>query len=262
MHRQHPAQRQFLAQRQFRNLPKVVAVTAVILAMVLSSGCSSGSGSSAENSSHGSDNSGSGPTITPGPVSPFKPVALLWEVPSKPERAAWSAYLQNIILNRWSTLLQGADDMEVFCPNYHNLSNEERANTWAALFVGVAKYESNYDHTMRFHESTMGTDSVTKLPVYSEGLLQLSYQDIRGYSFCDFDWDVDSKLDKDDPKKTIFDPYRNLDCGVGIMSRQLARSGLITVSTNAYWSTLRSGGKYTKIPQIAAIVKALPFCKP
>lgn len=252
MHRHFPSQ---------RNLPKIIAVSAIILAMVLSSGCSSGSSSSAENSSQGSDDT-SGPTITPGPVSPFKPVALLWEVASRPERTEWSAYLQNIILNRWSTLLQGADDMDIFCPNYHKLSNEERANTWAALFVGVAKYESNYDHTMRFHESTMGTDSVTKLPVYSEGLLQLSYQDIRGYSFCDFDWDVDSKLDKNDPKKTIFDPYRNLDCGVGIMSRQLARSGLITVITNAYWSTLRSGGKYTKIPQIAAIVKALPFCKP
>jgi hypothetical protein len=239
------------------HLNKMVALTAVLIAMVLSSACSkSGSGSSSENSSQDS-----GPVVTPGPVSPYKPVALLWEIASKPERTQWSAYLQNIILDRWNTLLQGSEDMETFCPNFNNLSNDERANAWAELFVGVAKYESGYDHTMRFHESTMGTDSVTKLPVYSEGLLQLSYQDIRGYSFCDFNWSVDSKLDKDDPKKTIFDPYKNLDCGVGIMSRQLARSGLITVSTNAYWSTLRSGGKYNKISQIAAIVKALPFCK-
>ncbi|MNL15369.1 hypothetical protein D3C87_1363530 [compost metagenome] len=113
---------------------------------------------------------------------------------------------------------------------------------------------------MRFHESTMGTDSVTKQPVYSEGLLQLSYQDVRGYPFCDFNWEVDRKLKVTDIRKTIFDPYKNLDCGVGIMSRQLARSGLITVKTNAYWSTLRSGGTYNKISQISAMVKKLPFC--
>jgi hypothetical protein len=244
------------------HLNKLVALTAVLIAMVLAAGCSNaGSGSSSSNASQGDSGQSSDPTVTPGPVTPYKPLALLWEVSSKPERMLWSAYLQNIILDRWNTLLQGADDMETFCPNFNNLSNDERANVWAQIFVGVAKYESNYDNTMRFHESTMGTDSVTKLPVYSEGLLQLSYQDIRGYSFCEFDWSADSKLDKDDPDKTIFDPYKNLDCGVGIMSRQLARSGLITVSTNAYWSTLRSGGTYNKISQIAAIVKALPICK-
>lgn len=242
-------------------LNKAVAVSAILLAMVLASGCSkSGSGSSA--STTPPTDQKTDPNLTPGPTaSPYKPVGLMWETSSKPEREKWSAYLHNIILFRWNTLLQGAEDMDLFCPNFHNLSNDERANAWAALFVGVAKYESAYDPTMRFHESTMGTDSVTKQPVYSEGLLQLSYQDIRGYSFCEFDWTTDSKLAKTDPDKTIFDPYKNLDCGVGIMTRQLARSGQITVSTNAYWSTLRSGGKYNKISQISAMVKALPFCK-
>jgi hypothetical protein len=245
-----------------RHLHKAIALSAIIAAMILSSACSQ-SGSSALPSQAPSDNNDQGtddPVVTPGPVTPYKPVALLWETSAKPERTKWSAYLQNIILNRWNTLLQGADDMDIFCPNFDNLSNEERANAWAALFVGVAKFESAFDNTMRFHESTMGTDSVTKQPVYSEGLLQLSYQDIKGYSFCDFDWNVDSKLSKTDPKKTIFDPYKNLECGVGIMSRQLARSGQITVSSNAYWSTLRSGGTYNKISKIAAIVKAMPFC--
>lgn len=243
-------------------LHKTFAVSAILIAMVLAAGCSKSGGSGSLASKTDDTNQSTDPIVTPGPTAaPYKPVGLMWESSSKPERTKWSAYLHNIILNRWNTLLQGAEDMDQFCPNFHNLSNDERANAWAALFVGVTKFESSYNPTMRFHESTMGTDSVTKQPVYSEGLLQLSYQDIRGYSFCEFDWAVDSKLAKTDPNKTIFDPYKNLDCGVGIMTRQLARSGLITVSTNAYWSTLKSGGKYNKIEQISAMVKALPFCK-
>ena len=243
-------------------LPKTIAVTAVLIAMVLSTACSQAGSAFTSSSQTPPDDSSQGgnPALPPPTVTPYRPVALLWEAPTKPERTQWSSYLQIIILNHWNTLLQGADDMNIFCPNYNNLSNDERANVWAALFAGVAKFESNFDNTMRYHESTMGTDSVTKQPVYSEGLLQLSYQDVRGYAFCEFDWNVDSKLKATDPKKTIFDPYKNLDCGVGIMSRQIARSGLITVSSNAYWSTMRSGGAYSKVSQIAAIVKALPFC--
>lgn len=251
------------------HLNKVAAVAFLALAMVLASCSRSGTGavmkSIADNVDQIVDN--------PAPANPEDPkegtddnpsgyqrVALSWETTAKPEREKWSAYLQNIILNKWNTLLQGADDMDTFCPRFDTLSNDQRANVWAALFAAVSKFESNYDPAMRFHESTMGTDSVTKQPVYSEGLLQLSYQDVRGYPFCDFNWEVDRKLKVTDLRKTIFDPYKNLDCGVGIMTRQLARSGLITVKTNAYWSTLRSGGTYNKISQISAMVKKLPFC--
>ncbi|MFS4461150.1 hypothetical protein [Bdellovibrio sp. HCB2-146] len=256
------------------HLNKVAAVAFLALAMVLSSCSRGGAGralsSIGDNVDHIAD---------PAPNNPDKPsdekpsdgtddnsngyqrIALSWETSSKPERAKWSEYLHNIILNKWNTLLQGADDMDIFCPRFDSLNNDQRANVWAALFSAVSKFESSYNPAMRFHESTMGTDSVTKQPVYSEGLLQLSYQDVRGYPFCEFDWEVDRKLKPTDSRKTIFDPYKNLDCGVGIMTRQLARSGLITVKTNAYWSTLKSGGKYNRITQIASIVKKLPFCQ-
>lgn len=186
--------------------------------------------------------------------------ALAWESSSYPQRTQWSQYLQQIISTTWSALLPGADDMDTFCPKYSTLSNDQRANVWAQLFVGVAKYESAWSPTSRYQESTMGTDPVTGKPVYSEGLLQLSYQDIQVYPFCQFDWSVDKNLSATDPNKTILDPYKNLYCGVGIMVKQIGRSGLITVSSNAYWSTLRKGGSYQQISGIAAIVKKLPFC--
>lgn len=187
--------------------------------------------------------------------------ALAWETSSKPERALWSAYLQKIISEDWTTLLNGADDIESFCPTYHKLDNNERANVWAQLFVGMAKYESGWDPTSRMLESTLGTDGVTGRSVYSEGLLQLSYGDIQGWQFCDFDWSKDKSLSATNPNKTILNPYKNLYCGVGIMAKQVAKKGAIVLSSGVYWSVLKKGGTYQKISSIQSVVKSLSLCK-
>ncbi len=260
-----------------------VLITALSCLLILSIGCSQSSQFPTTSPSSGSNQSeGTNPPTNPGTTNPgttnpgdttttpgdtttppntgYNMVALAWETSAKPERAKWSAYLQDILLNKWNSLLAGADDIETFCPKYYKLDNNQRANAWAALFVGVAKFESAYDPTTRYHESTMGTDGVTGLPVYSEGLLQLSYQDIQGYPFCDFNWSKDRNLSPIDPKKDVLDPYKNLYCGVGIMAKIISKKGQITVSSGAYWSTLRSGGRYQHISEIAAIVKKLPFC--
>jgi hypothetical protein len=67
-------------------------------------------------------------------------------------------------------------------------------------------------------ETTMGTDPVTGKQVASEGLLQLSYQDVPNYGsvlkypLCKIQWSKDKSLSVTDPKKTILDPYINLEC--------------------------------------------------
>jgi hypothetical protein len=109
-------------------------------------------------------------------------------------------------------MLPGTTDVTLFCPKYFSLSTDLKVNFWGALFAG-------YNPTSRYQETTMATDPVTHPPVYSEGLLQLSYQDITGWSFCDFDWSQDRTLSPKDPKKTILDPYRNLECGIKIMAQ-------------------------------------------
>lgn len=202
------------------------------------------------------------PTPAPLPEEPaYKMQALAWESTKYPERTEWSKYLQDIILNEWSSLLPGADDIETFCPRYNSLDNNQRANAWAQLFVAIAKYESAYSPVSRMHETTMGTDPVTRKPVYSEGLLQLSYQDVQWAPFCQFDWQKDKNLSATDPKKTILDPYINLHCGVGIMAKQIKSKGRIVVSSGVYWAVIKSGGRYQQINNIASIVKTLPLCK-
>lgn len=193
------------------------------------------------------------------PAYALKP--LVWESGSYPERKKWSAYLQQILLNQWSSLLAGSDDITNFCPKYHVLSNDERANVWAQLFAAISKYESAYSPVSRMQETTMGTDPVTEQAVYSEGLLQLSYQDVQWARWCEFNWQVDKGLSPTSPKKTILDPYKNLNCGVGIMALQIKNKGAIVLNSGVYWAVLKGNGKYQKVAEIQSIVKSLSLCK-
>nr|BFD62542.1 hypothetical protein BdHM001_12230 [Bdellovibrio sp. HM001] len=265
-----------------KHLTKTVSVVAITIAFLLAAACSPTTSSIQDLASTIDDGNSSAetppkteapestdpknptePSVPVIPESPgtYKIEALSWETSTKPERRQWSEYLHKIILEDWNTLLGGADDMDRFCPRYDRLDNNQRANVWAALFSAMAKYESAYDPTSRMHETTMGTDPVTGNPVYSEGLLQLSYQDVRWARWCEFDWNKDKHLSSKDPKKTILDPYKNLYCGVGIMARQIKNKGAITVGSGAYWAVIKSGGRYQKITPISDMVKKLSFCK-
>lgn len=262
-----------------RHLTKAVSFTAIAIALLLATACSpslSSLGNLSSTIENGGDsaaspddsNAATEPTPPEEPNVPevpeqadYKMESLSWESTSNPERRKWSEYLHQIVLEDWNTLLGGADDMSKFCPRYGSLNNDQRANVWAALFSAMAKYESAYSPTSRMHETTMGTDPVTRNPVYSEGLLQLSYQDTQWARWCEFDWSKDQHLAAKDPRKTILDPFKNLYCGVGIMARQIKNKGSITVSSGAYWAVIKSGGKYQKITAIADMVKKLSFCK-
>lgn len=209
------------------------------------------------------------PDVPTQPVTPTNPdnsekysmSSLVWETSNQPQRKQWSQYLMKIILEDWSSLLKGTKDITSFCPTYNTLSTHDRANVWAQIFAAMTRYESNYNPLSRMREPGMGTDSVTRKPVYSEGLLQLSYQDTLGYKFCKFDWSKDKSLSATSSKKTILDPYINLHCGVGIMARQIARKGTIKVGSGAYWSVLKTSYSKNKISSITSMVKSLPMCK-
>lgn len=184
---------------------------------------------------------------------------LLWEE-AHTEGKDWTQHVYEIINKETPDLVQGAEDITAFCPRYFNLTTDERINFWGMLISGIVKFESNFDPTNRMHETTMGTDPITGKPVYSEGLMQLSYQDIRPYPFCEFDWDTDKKLQPNDPRKTILDPYKNLSCGVKILAQQIKNRNRITLTSGVYWSVIKVNGKYSKIPQIAALTRQMPGC--
>lgn len=197
---------------------------------------------------------------TPKPTEHIAMSPLSWESSSHPERKQWSQYLMTLLTTEWSSLLKGSDDIHKYCPRYLTLSSLDRANVWAQLVAAMTKYESGYNPTARMRETTMGTDPITKKPVYSEGLLQLSYQDITGWNFCKFNWSKDRLLSAKDPRKTILNPYTNLHCGVGILAKQVQRTGKIMLSKGAYWAVIKTNNSSNKISQIQAMVKSLKLC--
>lgn len=242
----------------------------LVLALGLTAGCNSkyetsllDPGMDGDNGSLTEDPNGNVTAPTPTPVEEppaFKYEALSWES-ARSDAKAWSTYAFKVIREEAYDSLDMAIDADVFCPNYHHLSKDQRINFWGALVSGITKYESNYNPTTRYHESTMGTDPVTKQPVYSEGLLQLSYQDVQWATYCEFDWSKDKNLKPTDPKKTIFDPNKNLRCGIKILAAQVKRTKQVLLSSGVYWAVIRKGGRYEKIDEIAAITKKLTFCK-
>lgn len=188
-------------------------------------------------------------------------VPLSWEK-SHPERKTWSSQVYGLIRNQLLVEFDSAQDVERFCPNYNALTDDQKANVWSELISAISFYESKWSPTSRMKENTLGIDPVTKQPVFSEGLLQLSYQDVLGYPYCKFDWKQDKALDPNDPRKTILDPGANLDCGTRILANQIKQRGKVVLSSGVYWAVLKEGGRYQKIEKISAMTKQLPFCRP
>ena len=185
---------------------------------------------------------------------------LSWESTKNPERKQWSEITLKVVEQYFQDLDQ-AQDATRFCARYPRLSREERINFWGQLISAMSYYESGWSPTTRFKESGLGIDPITGNTVYSEGLLQLSYQDQRWAPWCEFRWDLDRHLSPTDPRKTIFDPRINLSCGIGILARQIRRTGQIVLTHGVYWAVLREGGRFQKINEIAALVQRAGYCQ-
>jgi hypothetical protein len=187
-----------------------------------------------------------------------------WEVP--PQNSTWSVFMYQLIDQNLFKDLDQARDIIRFCPAYSSLPRQQKIYTWIELFSQVAYYESGWDPTSRMKEN-MGIDPVTGGPVHSEGLLQLSYQDVKNYGstlkypLCRIHWALDLGLHEKDSRKTIFDPFINLECGSRIMAAQIVKFGNIVMHKNVYWSTLREGGRYSVVPKIEKAISSLQFCR-
>jgi hypothetical protein len=207
------------------------------------------------------------PKATPGGEAPgtVAPQRLSWENTDAPhpERRPSSEHLWKLVAADLATYAR-ATDITTFCPKFFSISTDLEIKSIAELIVAVTYHESGYKPTSWMTETTMGTDPVTGNQVKSEGLLQLSYQDMKNFGYlagCGIDWSKDRGLAQDDPKKTIFDPLINLTCGMRIMKDQINRKGAFTLSSGVYWAVLNIGGKYTQIPDIIKRVKKnVPAC--
>lgn len=185
----------------------------------------------------------------------YKPIPLLWESATK-EGMFWSALSYQIIgAEAAPALLPGPKDIEDFCPGYAHLRESQKVNFWAYLVSAIAKYESGFNAQARVRSGEL--DAVTGQPSFGEGLLRLSYGDVRQYVFCAFDWAADRNMSLGDRAKSIFDPLKNLDCGIKILATQVENAKQIASSASR-WASLKPGGAH--LPDVKALTRALPFC--
>lgn len=185
------------------------------------------------------------PTQTPQQYKVGKMEPLSWELP-RPERKEWSDYLFTLISNDFEAFDSGKDQTK-FCPNWQNMTKDQKINAIGELFSAIALHESTWDPKARTFEKSMG--------YYSEGLFQISY--------VDKEWLPECPINEKDPKASILDPKNNIKCAVEIMKRQVKKTGLYYLpksSSYIYWAVILEGGKYQQINTINSMVKKLKFC--
>lgn len=165
-----------------------------------------------------------------------------------PYKEQWRAYTDLQVV-KYFAQLSSASDITMFCPKFASLAKEKQISAITEIIFGIIKYESDFDPNSRYQEKTMGLDDITHLPVYSEGLMQLSYGDTEWASFCEFDWENDKSLALN--TRSIVDPYKNLSCGVHILANQTESKGSFGFKSGNYWAVL-----IHKSSDIANIVKS------
>jgi len=191
---------------------------------------------------------------------------LSWEK-NHAERKPWSDFVFGLFSEELFSSFDSAKDAKRICPRYAELTKTERVLIWGELISAMAYFESGWKPTSRMTETTMGIDPVTGKQVESEGLLQLSYQDVPNYGSvlkfpaCKIDWQKDKFLSAIDPKKTILNPYINLECGLRILGNQIKKKGSVILPSGVYWSVLKEGGRYSKVESIIDMIKKTDLCR-
>jgi hypothetical protein len=151
----------------------------------------------------------------------------------------WSVHTYDAVSEVASVLVSTVpSDYREFCPDYPSLSASERKNFWMYLLSAMAQYESNFRPALTYRESFR--DSRGNY-VVSRGLLQLSIESGNGYG-CGLKQASD-----------LHDPYTNLECGLRILGRWVARDKRIAGNSGGwkggarYWSVLRTGSRVNSI---------------
>ncbi|QSQ22338.1 hypothetical protein JY651_45680 [Pyxidicoccus parkwayensis] len=158
--------------------------------------------------------------------------------------------------------------MSDFCPRWAELEPGARLQFYADLLYAISGPESGRDRRVMFNETRIRdrvtrrqvVDSVTRRPLLSEGLLQLSYADMDGYPpaeglGCRFDWEADRTAFAQDlatsagartflsshPERSLLNPYTQLTCGVHVLNTLVRRfpEDDFRAAAGRYWSTMR-----------------------
>ncbi|MCY1019110.1 hypothetical protein [Pyxidicoccus sp. MSG2] len=174
-----------------------------------------------------------------------------------------------------------AEKMADFCPRWAELAPDARLQFYADLLFAISGPESGWDRRVMFNETGIidratrrqAMDPVTRRPILSEGLLQLSYADMDGYPpaeglGCRFDWEADRAAFALDlaagagartfhsghPERSLLNPYAQLTCGVHVLHTLVRRfpQDDFRAAAGRYWSTMRPKKK-SHVQVVAAL---------
>jgi hypothetical protein len=202
------------------------------------------------------------------PTSPLQPQYIVpgaKSIQNDPKKRQWTPEYDRIIEQALPEEMLSVEfnpkakrDIKRVCPMFFKGSRELRTQFWLYLFQSISWHEDEFNPRNSSREKD-------KDRTLSQGLMQVSYTDApheviyvdarhkkhrkwsEGHG-CDFDIVADRKLDRTnrwDATKTIFDPKRNLECGVKIMRDQLftAKDELFPAKVY-YWSTMTHGSHH------------------
>jgi hypothetical protein len=167
----------------------------------------------------------------------------------------YSLHIEDKIQKTYASLLDiPSSKMKKMCPKWSSLNKADRAEFWTHLLYAVSIPESSTNRTLIYLEKSMKTDSVTGYQVRSEGLLQLSYQDVSSYSYKggDISWSADRSMAIQDyeseakygnPNRSILNAYANLNLGIHIIYKQVFKynpSLSLEDAMGKYWYVMRT----------------------
>lgn len=198
-----------------------------------------GSADSVEEDNGGGNQNDNGNIELPEEDGNFDLIRARWEAKAR-DGANWTEHTYNRLDELGRVLADSVPaDVEQFCANYRNLDRSDRKNFWVYLISSMAELESSHNPETRYREAFKDAKGNY---VWSRGLLQISIESGNGYG-CGFR-----------NSEELHDPYKNLDCGIRILSRWVGRDGRIAGKVGGkwrggarYWSVLRTSSKVGKI---------------
>jgi hypothetical protein len=209
---------------------------------------------------------------SPGPSTSRRPQVTMGWIPE------YDAFIESQV-SRYPELVRIAPDrLSNFCPGFAKIGDKRQF--YAVLLWAIAGPESDWQRTQITLETNLEgvpnpIDPVTGQQVRSEGLLQLSYQDMDSYGApdaCSFDWAADKTkalaeyaagVPSGDGTRSIHDAYKNLECALFIVNVHLTErypSVKLEDALQRYWVVMNPENAAYRLVR-SNLRKRLPACR-
>ncbi len=173
------------------------------------------------------------------PGGAHKPIlALPWDAYNP--KGTWGWSVEEALGRGYNSFLLDSPpaDIKDFCPKFSSLDRAHRVHFWQTLVAQISDLESSF---LPLCASDEGKYNPQNAGVISSGLVQISLLSIK--NSCYQSRGCTAIGTQDD----LFDPAKNLSCGLGVMSCLATRGSCLSCKDSAgnwtgiaaYWSTMR-----------------------